>query len=158
MWPGQRGPSLTPQQQQALLAHQQALLVQQAQQQAAYANPAALAQHQALLAHQQALQANLMQAPSGQYTTVPGWDQQSLTSAFSTVSLNQPQNSDWYFDSGATSHMTNDVGILSSTVAPCFPAPSMPVVFIHCPYSNPHPPQMGRVWVDNNYSLKKWGG
>jgi hypothetical protein len=35
---------------------------------------------------------------------------------------------------------------------------SMPVVFIHCPYSNPHPPQMWRVWVENNYPLKKWGG
>jgi hypothetical protein len=34
----------------------------------------------------------------------------------------------------------------------------MPVVFIHCPYSNPHSPQMGRVWVENNYPLKKWGG
>jgi hypothetical protein len=34
----------------------------------------------------------------------------------------------------------------------------MPVVFIHCSYSNPHPPQMGRVWVENNYPLKKWGG
>jgi hypothetical protein len=33
--------------------------------------------------------------------------------------------------------------------------PAMPVVFIHCPYSNPHPPQMGRVWVENNYPLKK---
>jgi hypothetical protein len=111
-----------------LHAHQQALLVQQAQQQAAYTNPAVLSQHQALLAHQQALQANLMQAPSGQYTTVPGWDQQSLASAFSTVSLNQPQNSDWYFDSGGTSHMTNDVGILSSTFVPCFLAPSFIVV------------------------------
>jgi hypothetical protein len=35
---------------------------------------------------------------------------------------------------------------------------AMPVVFIHCPYSNPHPPQMGRVCVENNYPLKKWGG
>jgi hypothetical protein len=34
----------------------------------------------------------------------------------------------------------------------------MPVVFIHYPYLNPHPPQMGRVWVENNYPLKKWGG
>jgi hypothetical protein len=34
----------------------------------------------------------------------------------------------------------------------------MPVVFIHYPYSNPHPPQMGRVWVENNYPWKKWGG
>jgi hypothetical protein len=35
---------------------------------------------------------------------------------------------------------------------------AMAVVFIHCPYSNPHPPQMGRVWVENNYPLNKWGG
>jgi hypothetical protein len=34
----------------------------------------------------------------------------------------------------------------------------MPVVFIHYPYSNPHPSQVGRVWVENNYPLKKWGG
>jgi hypothetical protein len=32
---------------------------------------------------------------------------------------------------------------------------SMRVVFIHCPYSNPHTPQMGRIWVENNYPLKK---
>jgi hypothetical protein len=38
------------------------------------------------------------------------------------------------------------------------PSEIMPIVFIHCPYSNPHPPQMGRVWVKNNYPLKKWGG
>jgi hypothetical protein len=30
-----------------------------------------------------------------------------------------------------------------------------PVVFIHYPHSNPHPSQMGRVWVENNYPLKK---
>jgi hypothetical protein len=33
---------------------------------------------------------------------------------------------------------------------------SRPDVFIHYPHSNPHPPQMGRVWVENNYPLKKW--
>jgi hypothetical protein len=74
------------------------------------------------------MQANLLQTPGGQYSTVPGWDQQSLASAFSTVSLNQPQNTDWYFDSGATSHMTSDAGTLSSTSVPCFPAPSSIVV------------------------------
>jgi hypothetical protein len=121
MWPGQRAPPLSPQQHQALLAQQQAYLVQQAQQQAAYVNPAALAQHQALLAHQQALQ-------STAHAPVPGWDQQSLASAFSTVSLNQPQTTDWYFDSGATSHMTSDAGTLSSTVPPSFSAPSSIVV------------------------------
>jgi hypothetical protein len=35
---------------------------------------------------------------------------------------------------------------------------SRPVVFIHYPYSNPHPSQMGRIWVENNYPLKKWVG
>jgi histone deacetylase 1/2 len=59
---------------------------------------------------------------------VHGWDQQSLTSAFSTVSLNQPQTTDWYFDSGATSHITSDVGTLSSTSTPCLSAPSSIVV------------------------------
>jgi hypothetical protein len=44
------------------------------------------------------------------------------------MSLNQPQNTDWYFDSGATSHITLDVGILSSTSVPCFPPPSTIVV------------------------------
>jgi hypothetical protein len=33
-----------------------------------------------------------------------------------------------------------------------------PVVFIHYPHSNPHPSQMGRVWIENNYPLKKWVG
>jgi hypothetical protein len=45
----------------------------------------------------------------------------------------------------------------------CTVRDAMRVVFIHCPYSNPHPPQMGppqmgRVWVENNDPLKKWGG
>jgi hypothetical protein len=93
-----------------------------AKQQAAYANPAALAQHQALLAYQRAAQVN-SSAP------VQGWDQQSLASAFSTVSSNQPQNTEWYFDSGATSHMTSDVGTLSRSSIPCPPAPSSIVHF-----------------------------
>jgi hypothetical protein len=33
-----------------------------------------------------------------------------------------------------------------------------PLVFIYYPHSNPHPPQIGRVWVENNYPLKKWVG
>jgi hypothetical protein len=74
------------------------------------------------------MQANMMLAPGAQYTPVPGWDQQSLASAFSTVSLNQPHKSDWFFNSGATSHMTSDAGTLSSTSAPCFSAPSSIVV------------------------------
>jgi len=35
------------------------------------------------------------------------WDQQSLASTFSTMALNQPQQTnEWYFDSGATSHIS----------------------------------------------------
>jgi hypothetical protein len=32
-----------------------------------------------------------------------------------------------------------------------------PVVFIHYPHSNPHPSQMGRVWVENNYFIEEMG-
>ena len=54
-------------------------------------------------------------APSVQPQAVSpaGSDQQSLASAFSTVSLNQPATNDWFFDSGATSHMTSDPSTLT---------------------------------------------
>ena len=53
--------------------------------------------------------APVQQAPPGFSNPMNGasWDQQSLASTFSTMSLQQPQQSDWYFDSGATSHMTS---------------------------------------------------
>ena len=41
------------------------------------------------------------------------WDQQSLASNFSTVSLNHPAITDWVMDSGASSHMTPDSGNIS---------------------------------------------
>ena len=61
-------------------------------------------------------------APQGFYNPLagtPSWDQQSLASTFSTMTLHQPQPSnEWYFDSGATSHMTSQSDILSHTF-PC---------------------------------------
>ena len=59
-------------------------------------------------------------APQGFYNPLagtPSWDQQSLASTFSTMTLNQqPQQNEWYFDSGATSHMTSDSRTLSLAV------------------------------------------
>jgi hypothetical protein len=50
------------------------------------------------------------------------WDQQSLASAFSTVSLNQPPSQEWYFDSGATSHMTSDPSSVSHSFFTRYPS------------------------------------
>ena len=58
----------------------------------------------------------------------PSWDQESLASTFSTMSLNQPPSTDWYFDSGATSHMTSDSSSLSFLSSPRYPFPSSIVV------------------------------
>ena len=86
----------------------QALLAQQAQ---AHSIQAAQAQ-----AMQQA-QAAQAQAAQGQMAGISRLpcrrDQQSLASTFSTVSLNQPATNDWFFDSGATSHMTSDPSTLT---------------------------------------------
>jgi hypothetical protein len=57
-------------------------------------------------------------------TSLPYWDQQSLASSFNTMALRQPQNIEWYFHSGATSHMTSDAGILSCSSLPRYPVPS----------------------------------
>ena len=55
---------------------------------------------------------------------LPSWDQQLLASAFSTASLNQPSTGDWYFDSGATSHMTSSPHNLSHACSQRYPTPS----------------------------------
>jgi len=59
---------------------------------------------------------------------LPSWDQQSLASVFSTASLNQPPSNEWYFDSGATSHMTSLPHILSHACSSQYPTPSSIVV------------------------------
>ena len=76
---------------------------------------------QALLAQQHPQQPATPRAPlehAGQWSPLPpgffpssvgpsSWDQQSLASTFSTMALNQPQQTnEWYFDSGATSHIS----------------------------------------------------
>jgi hypothetical protein len=59
---------------------------------------------------------------------LPSWDTQSLASAFSTATLQQPPSTEWYFDSGATSHMTSSSSSLSHTFSPWYPNPSSIVV------------------------------
>ena len=59
---------------------------------------------------------------------LPSWDQQSLASTFSTASLNQPSNGEWYFDSGATSYMTSSHHNLSHACSQRYPTPSSIVV------------------------------
>ena len=93
MWPGSR-PPFTPlpqprppqqqQAQQALLAYQQALLTSLPQQQPAVPLSAA-----------STITTGQLAPPPGFYNPLAGltsWDQQSLASAFSTATLNQPQN------------------------------------------------------------------
>jgi hypothetical protein len=57
---------------------------------------------------------------------LPSWDTQSMASAFSMETLQQPLSTEWYFDSGAISHMTSSSNNLSHT----FPAVSYS--FINC--------------------------
>ena len=45
----------------------------------------------------------------------PSWDQRSLASSFNTMTLQPPRNNDGYFNSGASSHMASDAGILSTS-------------------------------------------
>ncbi|KAF8651673.1 hypothetical protein HU200_063184 [Digitaria exilis] len=101
MWPGPR-PPLAPlprppqqQQQQAFVAQQQPA-----------AAPNAAQQWGA-----QALYNPMVGLP-------PAWDQQSLAANFSTATLNPPPSQDWYFDSGATSHMTSSSTHLSHSTFP----------------------------------------
>lgn len=64
-------------------------------------------------------------APPG--ATAAGWDQPTLAANFQTITLQQPPQREWYFDSGASNHMTSDVGILSAT-PPSHHSPSNNVV------------------------------
>ena len=57
----------------------------------------------------------------------PLWDQNSLASTFSTVTLTPPAN-DWYLDTGASSHMTSHDGTLSHSSIPRYPSPTSIVV------------------------------
>jgi len=128
MWPRGPRPPLAPI---PVPPHLQAQ--QQAQQHAQ--QQAFLAQQHTLAAHQQAA---ALPAPDGTgqwvapgyYNPVaglPSWDPTALASAFSTTSLTPPTSNEWYFDSGATSHMTSQSS-LSHVLLPRYPTPSSIVV------------------------------
>jgi len=110
MWPGSR-PPLTPMPQprppQQQHHHQQQALSQQ--------------QLPAPSAASTATSGLWAPLPPGFYNPLAGlptWDQQSLASAFNTTMPNQPQNTDWYFDTGASSHMTSRLSALSRFLPP----------------------------------------
>jgi hypothetical protein len=44
------------------------------------------------------------------------------------MTLTPPVNNDWYFDTGASSHMTSHDGSLSHTSTPRYPSPTSIVV------------------------------
>jgi hypothetical protein len=132
MWPGPRTPPLAqlpqgradPQQQQA---QQQALLAQQlysAQQQPPVQQPAFLPAYSAQQQQQPASWP--AQAQYQPMVGSPVWDQNSLASTFSTMTLTPPANNDWYLDTGASSHMTSHDGTLSLL------HPSVSLSHLHC--------------------------
>jgi hypothetical protein len=123
LWSSARHPPLAPiprppQQQQAFVAQQQPLLQPQLQPYQLPAAPAGASE-------------GGQWGPAGSYNPMaglPSWDTQSLASAFSMTTLNQPSSSEWYFDSGAYSHMTSTPHSLSQTFSPRYPAPSSIIV------------------------------
>ena len=116
MWPGPRPSSLP---------HPQALLAgaQQQPQQLPHALLTGAQQGWAVhLGNQQwTLPPPSLYSPA---VAPPGWDASSLASNFQTMSLQQPPQSNWYFDSGATNHMTSDAGILTTPSPPPSSFPS----------------------------------
>jgi hypothetical protein len=51
-----------------------------------------------------------------------------LASTFSTMMLNQPQQHEWHFNSGTTSHMASDPSSLSDIFSQRYPIPSNIIV------------------------------
>jgi len=134
MWPVQRPPAPPPAQQAVAPApNQQAL---QAQQQALQGQVQPVLQpYYGIMVPQHVYgtapaPAPAPQAPPGFTNPMTGtsWDQQSLASTFSTMSLHQPQQTDWYFDSSATLHMTSGPSTLSHILPLRYPFPSSIVV------------------------------
>ena len=140
MWPGPRPSTASPApagilgsappQQLALVAHLQALQAAQAQQQALHPVQHSLYGPLAPQYYFGAPSTSAGAAPGFQQPAsgIPSsWDQQSLASTFSTMTLQQPPQTDWYFDSGATSHMTSNPSTLSHILSPRYP-----FSFINC--------------------------
>jgi hypothetical protein len=62
------------------------------------------------------------QAPTSTWSPSP-WTTEGLANAFSTVSLNPPpSNSDWVFDSGASSHIAGTPGMVTMSPTSSFPS------------------------------------
>jgi hypothetical protein len=61
-------------------------------------------------------------------TGLPSWDPTDLVTVFSTTMLTPPSTNEWYFDSGATSHMTSQPSSLSHVLLPRYPNPSSIIV------------------------------
>ena len=76
------------------------------------------AQHQTYVAGPPGQWTGQWGVPSPAAPLSPGWDQQALAAQFQTMSLQQPPQQDWYFDTGATTHMASDAGILSTSTVP----------------------------------------
>ena len=86
------------------------------------------AQHQTYVAGPPGQWAGQWGVPSPAAPLSPGWDQQALAAQFQTMSLQQPPQQDWYFDTGATTHMASDAGILSTSTIPSSHSPSSIIV------------------------------
>jgi hypothetical protein len=56
--------------------------------------------------------------------TTPSWDQQALLSNISAMTLQPPRQNEWFFDFGATTHMSSDVGTFSHSFPSHHPFPS----------------------------------
>jgi hypothetical protein len=65
----------------------------------------------------------LLQAPPGAV-----WDHNDLAHNFNTMTLTPPPNTEWYMDSGASSHMASNSGILSHVFSPNYSTPTSIVV------------------------------
>jgi len=61
-------------------------------------------------------------------TGLPSWYLTDVAASFSTTSLTPPSTNEWYFDSGATSHMTSQPSSLLHVLLPRYPTPSSIVI------------------------------
>jgi hypothetical protein len=68
--------------------------------------------------------------PLGLLQTPPDvvWDHNDLAHNFNTMTLTPPPNTEWYMDSGASSHMASNSGILSHVSSPNYSTPTNIVV------------------------------
>lgn len=66
--------------------------------------------------------------PHGAPTAAPSWDPNQLAYTMNAMSLHQPSTSDWFMDSGVSSHLIADPGNLSSATPSSIFHPSHIVV------------------------------